>query len=199
MGTSFEDSFVGQVLMRASPVLTWRPTVVASLAERADETGATAPVTSDRSRSTIEISSLSRLSSRPTRRVVAWPVVRRVVRRSRAETAWSLATRFGVSALVASVLLALGVSAVATTVRSSAIAVPHPPSPVRAVALHSALRFADKIAPASASPSPPAPVPMLAATSAPASFSAAAAKSAAPASHPARLHPAHGHDRRAHR
>jgi hypothetical protein len=74
-----ENSFVGQVLMRRTPVLTWRPAVVERL-ERERTAGHDGNEARIPMASSVRLTSSSKL---PTRRVVAWPVVAKLAHHSR--------------------------------------------------------------------------------------------------------------------
>lgn len=93
------DPFVGQVLARSSPVLTWRPVQAVKVAP------ASAPeVEDDRE------SSVHRISRLPTTRMVVWPVIPRV-RRARSQRTWASPWRAAMTVVVAAALILVGAAA----------------------------------------------------------------------------------------
>jgi len=95
--------FVGQVFARSSPILTWRPTLAKRVARdvAAEEIAAQALVNAQ------ELSA-PRISRAPTRRMVAWPVIRQVRGAPRAET---IARRVALAVLALAAVAALAFAA----------------------------------------------------------------------------------------
>jgi hypothetical protein len=100
-----DSSFVGQVLHRSSPVLTWRPARVLKV-----PTPVPTPTLRLDEVELIEVPEESRVSRIPTRRVVAWPVVPSVERKETRSEAWSIAAHVTI-ALVLACGFALGIVA----------------------------------------------------------------------------------------
>jgi hypothetical protein len=160
-----EHDFIGHVFMKASPILTWRPTKVqritpAQIGER----------TSD--------SASHRFSRAPTRRMMSWPVIARVRRTpTRALRALLTLVAFSLlcgSALTLCVYVLLGDSSPfagdgATACHASVV-------PTRAAVAHVADARLDTLLTASATPV--APLAVAAATPAPARRTAARAQHA---------------------
>jgi hypothetical protein len=143
---STPDAFVGQVLHRASPILTWRPALEAR-AER--ERVARGDVQDLSGASLVEERESSRFSRAPTRKLVAWPIVPRLRRETpRGDARRRLVRTIG--AAVAAILLI--VAAVAAAVAGGAwafrgIATPEPPT-ARVQAAHILDERVDTLAPA---------------------------------------------------
>jgi hypothetical protein len=99
-----DSSFVGQILLRRTPTLTWRPAVVERLEREAKTPSGEREREGDEARipmaSSVRLTSSSKL---PTRRVPAWPVVAKLAHHSR------LSPR-GVTILRAAVALVVGCS-----------------------------------------------------------------------------------------
>ena len=112
---SSEDHFVGQVLVRASPVLTWRPVKVQRITPtpKAPEEVVVRTETD---------STIFRISRVPTRRVVAWPVVPRLAR-TRSGARRALLAKLAI-ALVAGSALALAAFVVLGAGAGTALAKP---------------------------------------------------------------------------
>jgi hypothetical protein len=96
--------FVGQVLARSSPVLTWRPALVAKATLERDVV-AEEDIVDDRE------SSVQRVSRLPTTRMVVWPVIPRV---RGSQSAPTILRTSVVAMLVVAALMALGVTAYAS-------------------------------------------------------------------------------------
>ena len=105
-----DSSFVGQVLMRSSPVLTWRPAVVQRLEKEAMDSHPAFADAADLHRVPLESSVRLTRSSRPskatTRRMVAWPLVAKLVHQTKTDRGARVALRLG-SAIAAGLVLGL--------------------------------------------------------------------------------------------
>lgn len=109
-GATGEDSFVGHVIKRASPVLTWRPLQAPRITPGAlHQTAATGRSRGGTARRGVDG---SRVSRQPTRRMVAWPVVKRA--RHGGPPAWRVALLVVGALLVGSALVLAGVRAAST-------------------------------------------------------------------------------------
>jgi hypothetical protein len=100
-----DEKFVGQVLKRSSPVLTWRPALAARLREEEME-AKSVPAPHE---SSVRLS-LSRFSKLTTRRMEALPVVSKVARSRHARAGvWSVTVRVVLGAIVGSLLAVLAI------------------------------------------------------------------------------------------
>lgn len=104
-GHDRDSSFVGQVLEKGSPVLTWRKTRVLRVPTPMQTIELDMADVEEMPESTIQ-----RVSRMPTRRVVAWPVVPNIERRQVRSQAWSIAAHVTI-ALVLACGMALGIVA----------------------------------------------------------------------------------------
>jgi uncharacterized membrane protein YtjA (UPF0391 family) len=103
------DTFVGRVMVRASPVLTWRPTKVQRITLDPQEPEGVTEVTEDDApaRPISVVDPPERFARISSRRMVAWPVVERVGSGRGAMLAWR-AIRTASALLVAGVAGVLG-------------------------------------------------------------------------------------------
>jgi hypothetical protein len=151
---STPDAFVGQVLHRASPILTWRPALEAR-AER--ERVARGYVQDLSGASLVEERESSRFSRAPTRKMVAWPIMRRLRRETpRADARRRLVRTVGAAAVAA---LLIVVAAVAVGVWAfPGSATPEPPT-ARVLGAHILDERVDTLAPAPVVVAAPPPAP----------------------------------------
>jgi hypothetical protein len=177
------DAFIGQVLRRASPILTWRPALEAR-AER--ERVARADVQELSGASLIEDRESFRFSRAPTRKMIAWPIMPRLRRETPRGVARLKVARSAAAAVVFTLLIMAGAFAVWASA-TRAVARPEAPA-ARVLAAHILDERVDTLAPA----------PVVAAAPPPAAASQLISQSAPPAkpsSHPnpqrGRAH--HGH------
>jgi hypothetical protein len=162
------DFFVGQVLARSSPILTWRP----ALAKKAADEAAAEEISAHSFVDDRE-SSVHRISRAPTRRMVAWPVIPQV-RRDHRESAWTIARRAAIATIAVAALVAIGIAAFAWEGRGVARTAP----PVaRVIAAHVIDEGFDTLVP----PATPALAPASAVVASQVAAVLAAAKGAAPA------------------
>jgi hypothetical protein len=105
-----DSRFVGQILMRSSPVLTWRPTVLERIERESSEgrieVADVAGVQRIPLESSVRLTENARPSKTATRRVPAWPLVAKLVHHTRSDRAARFAVRTG-SALLAGAVLGL--------------------------------------------------------------------------------------------
>jgi hypothetical protein len=177
----FADRFVGKVLARSSPVLTWRPALVAKAAQEAAAAEAEIEDVVDDPESSVQ-----RISRLPTTRMVVWPVVRRVQSAASPVTRPSV-RRTVVTALAAVVLVGLGLTAHALNAPGVAAMAPPPAKVTTTRALDDSLDAVVGPAPAAADVAAVAP------SATPAKSANAPRKTAAS---PARA-TSHGHARHA--
>jgi hypothetical protein len=187
--SSDSEVFVGSVLHRASPVLTWRPALEARAErERVSKLGTQEVSVCE----LIEDREASRFSRAPTRKMIAWPIARSVRRDARRE-------RTAVpKALVAAVALAALLLGGAIGVRvwhSHGVVARAAPSPVRVAPAH--VLVAER--PDSLAPQAPAPTPAVQRPAPSAPAPAHAQKAVPLASHRGRTHQGHRPTARAHR
>jgi hypothetical protein len=167
---STPDAFVGQVLHRASPILTWRPALEAR-AER--ERVARRDVRELSGASLIEDRESIRFSRAPTRKMVAWPIVPRLRRETpRGDARRKLVLEVGASVVTAALIVLAALAVGAWAFRG--IARPEPPK-ARVLAAHILDERVDTLAPA----------PVVAAVAAPPP-AAAQAVASQPVSQPAK-------------
>ena len=167
------DHFVGQVLARSSPILTWRPALVGNAKRAAEE--AAAEEISAHSLVDDRESSVHRVSRAPTRRMVAWPVIAQV-RRAHRQNPWTIVRRCAIAVVVVVALVALGVAEYAWQARG--VALVSPPA-ARVVAAHVIDEGFDTLVP------PPTPALLAAAAQAAQPTAAQTAQTPVPAKTPA--------------